>query len=148
MAGGKARAFTTDKAEGAHRMGRMVLQRWQESCPRQGGGDEAGMHVYLQGMEPCLHSNETRSVPGRERLPSSVLSLLERGLSLCPWAAAGPRRQVTAWSARPGRGGAQQLSPSVEAPSDNRKQLQPAPGLCCCLSPSTPAAAPAEQTVL
>lgn len=48
---------------------------------------------------------------GHELLPSSVFSLHEYGLSLCPWDAASPPRQVTTWNARPGCGGAQELSP-------------------------------------
>lgn len=51
------------------------------------------------------------------------------------------------WRARQESGGARELSPSLEEPSDNRKQLQQARA-GVCHSPSTPAAAPAEQTVL
>lgn len=48
---------------------------------------------------------------------------LVNSVFLCPWEATGPVRQVTMWRTRQGQGGAW-----VEEPSDNRKQLQQAPG--------------------
>ena len=80
--------------------------------------------MYIQGAGPHLHGNKTGNVPGHELLPSSVLSFLEHSPSLCPWDAAGLPRQVTTWRAWPGCEGAQEFSPSVEKPSDNRKQLR------------------------
>lgn len=120
-----------DKAKGAQRMGRtgfaeMVGKDFQTGKGRRGRNEHTS-------SGPCLPSNEAGNVPGHKRLPSSELSLLERGLPLLE-DVADLLRQVTTWRAGQGRGGARELSPSVEEPSDNRKQLQQAPGLRWCLS--------------
>lgn len=69
-------------------------------------------------------------MPGHRALPHSELLLLEQSLPWYPWEVAGLLRQDSTQRTRQGCGGIRELSPLVEEPSDNRKQLQQAPGLC------------------
>lgn len=111
MAVGKAGTVTMDKAEGAQGWGGWFCREGRKGlCDRKRtGGRNARVRSFKR--QDSVDTGMGLEMSGHELLPSSVFSLLELGLSLCPWDAAGPPRQVTTWSARPGCGGAQELSP-------------------------------------
>lgn len=86
-----------------------------------GKGRGAAMNTHVQGTGPCVHSHEAGNAPG----PSSALL---NSVFLRPWEATGLLRQVTVWRAGHGAQGCQGLRAWAGEPSDNRKQLQQAPG--------------------